>query len=119
MTPNLILPTLLSFLNFLPLIFVWVTGIILAIIFWRRHPIVSMLAVIAMATLLTERFGRIFLSYWLPFEINHYGLTGPQTTLIQKSINIFESLLNAAAWSLLLIALFGWRKAPTINSNQT
>ncbi|MEJ2262369.1 MAG: hypothetical protein P8X95_02925 [Anaerolineales bacterium] len=39
--------------------------------------------------------------------------------LIQNSINIFESLLNAAAWSLRLIALFGWRKAPTINSKQT
>jgi hypothetical protein len=119
MAPNLILPTLLSYLNLLPLIFVWVIGIILSIIFWRRHPIVSMLAVIAMATLLVERFVRIFLSYWLPFEINHYGLTGPQTTLIQKSVNIFESLVNAAAWSLLLIALFGWRKASTIDSNQT
>lgn len=111
MTPNLFIPTLLNYLNLFPLILVWLVGLILSIYFWRRHPVVSMLVAISLIILLAERFMRIYLGFWLPYQINHFGLTGAQSTLISKSISIFESLINAGVWSLLLIALFGWRKS--------
>lgn len=111
MTPNLFIPALLKYLNLFPLIFVWLIGLILSIYYWRRHPVVSMLVAISLIILLIERFVRIYLGFWLPYQINQFGLTGAQGTLIGKSINIFESLINAGVWSLLLMALFGWRKS--------
>jgi hypothetical protein len=111
MVTNLFLPALLNYLNLFPLLLVWIAGIVIAIFFWRKHPVVSMLVVIAMGTLLIERFVRIYMSYWIPYQVNHYRLSAPQSTFLGRSVNLIEALINAGAWSIVLIALFGWRKS--------
>ncbi len=84
------------------LIPVWLVGIVLALVFWRRHPRVSLLALLALLGFLALQM----------FEMGMFLLWGgylpPNAWLL--SIRYFSRLIcPPVLWALLLVALFGWR----------
>ncbi len=103
--------TLSSLLIQLPLLLVWLVGIILALFFWRQHPRVSLLALIAISLLFVEDIASTFLNMWLPLTLRNGGLGIGRLNLLLPIIGVGESVVRAIAWGLLLAAIFGWRKA--------
>ena len=89
----------------IPLVLVWLVGIVLALIFWRRHPQVSLAALIALVGFLTISLLDTALRIWL---IQRQGIS--KFAEIAPFLSIFFSLARAALWGLILVAIFGWRK---------
>ncbi len=105
-------PTIASYLIQLPLFLVWLAGLILAVVFWKRHPRVSLLAVIALAGFLLVTAANIFLNLWLGLGLDRLGLSPAQIGLVYLVRNIVDGLLAAGLWGLVLAAIFAWRKQP-------
>jgi hypothetical protein len=94
----------------LPLILAWLTGIILAIVFWHRHPKVSLLAIIALSGFLVLSITGTSLSILLPNSLREQGLSTAKIMVRQGIIATIITLLSAGFWGLLLAAIFSDRK---------
>jgi hypothetical protein len=93
----------------LPVIIVWVIGIALALSRWRRHPRVSQFALIACAVMIINTVVTKFLTIWMPLAMRDNGWTSAQIGSIFAAIGIITALISAAAWALVICAIFGWR----------
>lgn len=93
----------------LPLYLTWVAGIVLALVFWRRHPRVSLLAALAFAVLLTNSVIGNYLAASLPLMLHERGLTLNQLGPLLFARGMVQSVISAAATGLLIAAAFGWR----------
>lgn len=93
----------------LPLILVWLVGIVLAVTRWQRHPKVSMLALIALILTLLETIVSNFLSIWLPIMLTEQGTSATQIGTIFGVWRFIASLVGAVIWGLVLAAIFRWR----------
>jgi membrane protein YdbS with pleckstrin-like domain len=81
-----------------PVYLVWLVGVILAFVGWKKHPSVSLVALIAFVVL-------FILSLVAQLITVHHGVNWSQT-----GITFFESLIRAGAFGLVVAAIFGWRK---------
>jgi hypothetical protein len=93
----------------LPVIIVWVIGIALALSRWRRYPQVSRFALIAFAISIVNMVVNRFLTVWLPMTTRDSGWTTTQIGTMFTAIGIITALISAAAWALVICAIFGWR----------
>ncbi|HEV2666430.1 MAG TPA: hypothetical protein VG324_16045 [Blastocatellia bacterium] len=93
----------------LPVIIVWVIGIALALLRWRRHPQVSLFALIAFAISIINMVVNRFLTVWLPMTMRDSGWTTVQIGTMFSAIGTITALIAAAAWAMVLCAIFGWR----------
>jgi hypothetical protein len=93
----------------LPVILVWLVGFILALVFWRRHPKVSLLTLIAIGGFLLGSLINSFLAVQLPLMLQQRGWTTSQIGVALSLNAIISSLLSAVFWGLLFAAIFGWR----------
>jgi hypothetical protein len=107
---NTSLPYLAVYLVQIPLYLVWLVGIILSIVFWKKHPTVSLLTLIALAGLLILSIVGVYTSTWLPMTLHAQGLSTARIGIELGIISIASSILSTAFWILLVVALFGWRK---------
>jgi hypothetical protein len=109
-----LVPSLAVLFVQLPLLLVWLTGMVLAIIYWKRHPRVSLLALIGMAGLFIATVIGSLISLWLPEIYDQTGFPGgmEQFALLMNIKTIAGSLLSAVLWVLVIAAIFGWRKKP-------
>jgi hypothetical protein len=107
---NQILPSLMAYLVQVPVILVWLTGIVLAIVFWKRQPRVALLAVIAFAGFLVMNVINTYLNLWLPLTLQRQGMQLSMIATLQTVRGILSSLASAALWALIVAAIFGWRK---------
>ena len=89
----------------IPLFLVWVIGGIVAIARWPRHPRPSLLLLIS----LTILFLRALVVPIITFAVAHSGAALARIGMTQGLISIGSMLVAAVAWSLLLVAVFGWR----------
>jgi hypothetical protein len=94
----------------IPIVLVWLIGIILAIVFWNQHPRVSLLSLIALIGLMILTLVGTFLNVWLPMNLDKSGWTVTQMGIRLGIFGFISSLLSAGFWGLLLAAIFGWRK---------
>lgn len=92
-----------------PVTLVWLGGIVLAIVSWRRHPRVSLLAAIAMGLLLVSSVVGNLANAWLPLGLHRQGRNLVAFGLAGSAISFLRSLFTAGVWVLLLAAIFGWR----------
>ena len=106
-----LLPTLVTYLIQLPLLLVWLIGIILAGVYWRRNPAVSLLTIIAIGMLFLESLVATYLNLWLPVTLSQRGWGASQMGTVLALKGLVQSIANAAAWGLLIAAIFGWRRA--------
>ena len=113
------LGTLTSLLTEIPLLLVWLTGLSLALIFWKRHPRVSLITVIAIGVFLVITPVEVFLNLWLPLYFDHQGMGFQQIALIYNLKAILQAIISAGLWTLVLAAIFGWRKHPAVESQTT
>lgn len=93
----------------LPILLVWLVGIILAIVNWGKYPRVSLVALIGLGLLLLLTFTGTAISALLPFLMQRPGTSAPGIANIWGIFNIVLGLLRAGAWVLILVAIFGWR----------
>ncbi len=104
------LPTLTSLLIQLPLFLVWLVAWILALVFWRRHPKVSLLTVRALTGFLILSVVSTYLNLWLPLDLRDRGMSVSQIGVFLSVKGIVITLIETGLWTLIVIALFGWRK---------
>ena len=91
-----------------PLYLVWLAGIVFAISRWRRHPTVSLLTLVALAVLLLSSVLGVFVFTWLPQFLSDHGWADA-IEAIYSLVAIVLNGVQAIAWGMLLLALFGWR----------
>jgi hypothetical protein len=104
-----LIPTLTVIATLAPMIVVWVIGIILALLRWRRHPRVSQLAITAFAVMIGSTVVVRTLYVWLPTVVRNRGWSTSELGTIFTAVGIVSTLINAVAWALVICAIFGWR----------
>lgn len=97
----------------IPLIAVYVVGLIIAIARWRQHPRVSQLATVALVMLLVERLIGVLMTTMLPLLISRNGMSISDVTGLYAVYGVLSALFTAVAFGILLWALFGWRRQGT------
>jgi Na+/phosphate symporter len=99
----------------IPVILVWLTAIILAIVFWNRHPKVSLLTIISVIGLMITSVFGTFLSMWLPLSMQNRGFNASRIAIRLGIWNIALTIIETFFWALLVAAIFGWRnKRPPV-----
>ena len=109
-----LLPTLSALVIQLPVLLVWLIGSILAIVFWKRHPKVSLFAMIGVCGLLLLTLITTYLNLWLPLMLSDRGVSATQIGITLGIKGIVTSVLSACFWVMIFVAIFGWRKKPEI-----
>jgi hypothetical protein len=104
-----LVPTLTVYLTQLPVILVWLIGLVLSLVYWRRHPTVSLLAIVAIVGFLITSLIGTYLSVWLPLILQERGWSIGQIGMLLTARSIIGSLVSAVLWALLLAAIFGGR----------
>jgi hypothetical protein len=85
-------------------------GIVLALVWWRRHPGVSLLTLVAIGIWLLHSVGGSFLFAWLPQHLTEgRGWSFAQTWALLDGIAMILNFIGGAAMILLLVAIFGSR----------
>ena len=98
---------LLSRIPYIPVLIVIIVGMVLALVYWRRYPLPCLLTLIATSIMLINRmldFLIYYLLYSTNFSIWRFG------TWLTIAIGVGFSMVNAAAFGLLLVAVFVGRK---------
>jgi hypothetical protein len=108
-----LLPTVfLRFLPLLPLYFLWLLGIVLAMVRFRRHPTVSVLTALACAILIVNSMASVFANTWLQGYLLGRSFSTEQVANIMVMVGVFFNLVSAVAWALVLVAIFAERHRP-------
>jgi len=104
----------------LPVILVWVAGIIIAINSRQRHPRGSKLTLIAFAFLLIQYLVGIFIvTPALVGVIVEQRLSGEQANSILRIWGFISSVIAIVPWALILTAIFGRRTTTEVASIET
>ena len=106
MQDSIITPILTNLVMLLPMFLVFLTGIILALARWNRHPLVSMLTCIGFAIICFMLIAVSGLSIWLPRYLARSGEAAPNLGAIFKIIHLTGSILGACGWGFILAAIF-------------
>jgi hypothetical protein len=106
------LVTLEAYAAQVPLFLVWLAGIALAVRSWRRQGTISLLTVIAIGLASVNSLLATYLDLWLPILLEQRGWAVGQIGIAYAAAGVFQSLLLAASWGLVLTAIFGWRRSP-------
>ena len=93
----------------LPLLLIWLVGLIWAVIRWEQHPQMSLLAVVALGLFLLQALFGTFLGYWFEANGPRYGMNFIAVAIAQAILRLVRLLLMAFAWIMLLVALFSRR----------
>lgn len=97
----------------IPVFLVWIAGIVLALVTWRRHTRVSLLVVIALVIFILESLVGGFVNTWLPLNFrSQFGTNVSQIGWVLTAWSCVRSILSAIAWGLILAAIFAWRQDP-------
>jgi len=93
----------------LPLAIVWVVGIACALGTYRKHPGVSLLALLGCLALLLNSVGGSAASWWMVEQQRAGVWTSPQFHLTMGVLTLARTGLSLVGAILLLTAVFGWR----------
>jgi hypothetical protein len=90
-----------------PILLVWLAGLGLAVLRWRRHPTVSRLTVIAIVLYFVGASGNALANPWLVVALRNLGWA-VSATLGIEIISFVMAVIKAVAWALVFAAIFGW-----------
>jgi hypothetical protein len=116
---NFLLPYMALLLEYVPQYLVWIIGLILSIIHYKKHSKVSILTLISLSMLFAFSLIYTFLKLWLPINAMNKGIDVSDISTSLLLITIIKSLLSAVAWSMMITAIFGWRKQVLSSSTET
>lgn len=100
---------LFNYLFQVPMYLVCLVGIIIALVRWKKHPRVSLFALLGLGLWLLVSLVFTAVSAWMPFWMQSQEIPISQYSLINGVANILRTLLGTGSFILLLIAIFGWR----------
>src|SRR2546428_6432712 len=96
-----------------PLFIVWIIGIILALTTWRKHPQVSLLALVGFALQLFQSGAGIVFYYWISSpQALAPSWSSEEWMRVLQFFPFCQTCLSAVGWSLILFAIFRWRSQP-------
>jgi hypothetical protein len=100
------------FAPMLPDIAIWLVGVVLACLTWRKHAQVSFMAVAAFGIQLFQSvFGTFVLFEVIRAQMTQ-GWSHQHVSVILTTVNYVRTGLSAIAWVLILLAIFRWRAWP-------
>jgi hypothetical protein len=103
---------LLEFLTYFaqstPMLLTALAGLIVSLVFWKRHPKVSLLAFLGFAVYLVNIAGGNLIAYLLPRVILPNG-TAQQLSHAYAILGLGRAILSSGAMILFIFAMFGWR----------
>ncbi len=100
-----------SYVVQLPVLIVWLVGIVFALVRWPRHPRVSLMAMVAILLALVASVGGQWLNVWVPLLLQAWRMNVVTIQGVQAVLAGLMGLVLAASWAVLLLAMFGWRDA--------
>ncbi len=95
----------------LPVLMVWLVGIVLALVRWRQHPRASLLALIAFLGLAGTAAANTYVNAAFPLILRSAGLLALPLATAGALRTMLQNLVSVVWWVLLLIALFARRPA--------
>jgi hypothetical protein len=98
-----------GYLNHLLVAIAWLVAAVLAVVNRRRHPKVSLLTFIAVSILFVDSLVSTFLSTTFPLMVDQRGGLLRESWTVLTAGFLVLSVFRAAAWIMLIIAIFGWR----------
>ena len=98
-----------SYVVQLPVLLVWLVGIVFALVRWPRHPRVSLAAMVAVLLALLASVGGDWLNVWVPMALQAWHMNLVVIRGVQAAMTGLLAVIQAAAWAVVLIAIFGWR----------
>ncbi|NOZ27789.1 MAG: hypothetical protein GXP39_07025 [Chloroflexi bacterium] len=104
------IPLLSHLIGELPVLFVYVVGIILSLAFWRRYPRPCALTLIAMALLILALIGQASMGAYFAYRGPGLGLEPGRLGQMLMVRTLISSLVRALAFGLLLAAIFAGRE---------
>ncbi len=107
-----LMPTLSALAVQLPIFLVWLIGLILAIVFWKKHPRVSLFATVGISGLFILTLVTTYLNLWLPLMLHERGVSAAQIGVTLGVKGIVTSVFSAIFWGFIIGAILGWRKKP-------
>ena len=108
---DMMMPFLMALVPQAPALVVWAAAVVVACLRWRRHPQVSMLAVIASVTLAVVTVASTYVTVSTPFHLRQSGRPLQEVGAILAVWATIFGLVRAGCWAMLIVALFGWRNS--------
>jgi hypothetical protein len=96
----------------LPAILIYLIGMLLALIWWRRHPRVSVLALLGLGVLLLTSLGGALWSSYLPIYHRGNGRSPESIGALVSTIAMVQSVFSALGLGLLVACVFLDRPPP-------
>jgi hypothetical protein len=105
-------PLISGFWLHAPLILIWLVGIIVAIVTWRKHPPVSILTILALLLFLFNVVaGETFIQQVI-FQFHARGLPARMVTTLLTLTAVLRTVISITAWVMILAAVFIRRGRP-------
>lgn len=98
---------MIYFLGQMPLLIVWIVGIVLAIKNWEHYQKASLLALLGFTTLILETIVFSVVNMALPQFLN--SISASEIGLYYSAVGAVRTLLEAASFGLLVAAIFTQR----------
>jgi hypothetical protein len=98
-----------------PLCLVWLVGIAVALITWRKHRLISLLAFVAFVLQLLQSMAGIGFSYWVREQTTgagSYSWASNYIGPIANGIGVLQTSLSAISWVMIVLAIFRWHTQP-------
>ena len=92
-----------------PMLLMCLGGIILAIIWWKRHPRASSMTVLALTTYFVEAILFSIFLYWFPRLIDAMKMRSASMSTVYAVVFFFEDFVYAGVILLLVAAAFTGR----------
>lgn len=112
MSQNSFLPVLMQLAGQAPVLLVYVVGIILALVFWGRYRMPSMLTLIACVVMLVASIAQTVLWHTLLQMRESMGWSMQKYGSMMSAVSLVSSVVRAIALGTLLGAVFAARRPP-------
>ena len=111
--PNLAELLLRSVIVQAPVLLVWLAGAVIALVRWPRHPAVSLLTLIASCMSIAVSVLAAVVYAWVPHLLRGTSWLHQHPDRVFDVVYFLLCNLHAVVWTMILIAMFRWRDAPT------
>ena len=92
-----------------PYYLAWLAGMVLCLVRWQKHPMVSLLALLAFTLFFVQSLIGTAVWWWLIVQRQQAAWSESQFSLYLALQGGIRTAVSTAGYVLLLVALFGWR----------